>query len=180
MALANDQVVVAPEESYPNFGIYSFGGGVFAKPDIDGSSTSTKTLNRVHAGQFIYSRLFAFEGAYASVPPGLESYYVSSEFPAFDTNPEQLDARWLATFLRSPKRWDELRKHSKGLGVRRQRVPAERVMDYELWLPPIDTQRAMVVSVEQLEKVASARRAATERIDALLSAALNQELAGIN
>jgi type I restriction enzyme S subunit len=58
---------VREDETYPNFGIYSFGRGLFRKSPIKGISTSAPTLFRVHAGDFIYSRLFAFEGAYGIV-----------------------------------------------------------------------------------------------------------------
>jgi hypothetical protein len=99
---------------------------------------------------------------------------VSNEFPAFETDPEQLDARWLASFLRSPERWAELGGRSKGLGVRRQRVPVEAVLDYELWLPPMTTQRAMVAAIDDLEKTSAARQTALQRIEALLPSALNE------
>ena len=57
------------------------GRGVFDKPPIEGTRTSAKTLYRIRSRQFIYSRLFAFEGAYAAVPPRCDGRYVSNEFP---------------------------------------------------------------------------------------------------
>ncbi|MGO9297739.1 MAG: hypothetical protein ACLP52_28295 [Streptosporangiaceae bacterium] len=180
MQLANSRVAVEADESYPNVGIYSFGRGLFKKPEIDGSLTSATALYRIKAGEFIYSRLFAFEGAYAYVPPEFNGYYVSNEFPAFETDPEQLDARWLASFLRSPDRWAELGGRSKGLGVRRQRVPVDAVLEYEVWLPPMTTQRAMVAAIDDLEKAAATRQAARQRVDALLPAALNEAFAEVN
>jgi type I restriction enzyme S subunit len=180
MQLANSRVTVEADKSYPNVGIYSFGRGLFKKPDIDGSSTSATALYQIKAGQYIYSRLFAFEGAYAYVPREFDAYYVSNEFPAFETDLEQLDARWLASFLRSPERWAELGGRSKGLGVRRQRVPVEAVLEYELWLPPMTTQRSIVAAIDDLEKASAARQAALQRIDALLPAALNEAFDGVS
>ena len=63
MQQAADPVTVTPDRSYRNVGILSFGRGLFEKPEIDGRTTSAKTLFRIRGGQFIYSRLFAFEGA---------------------------------------------------------------------------------------------------------------------
>jgi hypothetical protein len=174
MQPAIERVTVQANRSYPNVGVYSFGRGLFEKPEIDGATTAATTLNRIKAGQFIYSRLFAFEGAYAYVPSHFDGYYVSGEFPAFDTDPEQLDARWLAAYLASPDRWADLAGRSKGLGVRRQRVPVEAVMNYEVWLPPIAKQRAMVGTIDSLDRVRAARRGADKRFDALLPAALNE------
>jgi type I restriction enzyme S subunit len=180
MQPAIEQVTVQAAQSYPNVGVYSFGRGLFEKPEIDGASTAATTLYRIKAGQFIYSRLFAFEGAYTYVPPHFNGYYVSSEFPAFDTDPEQLDARWLAACLATPDRWADLAGRSKGLGVRRQRVPVEALMNYEVWLPPIVMQRAMVGMIDSPDRVRAARRGANERLDAVLPAALNEAFASFS
>jgi len=173
MEVSSDPITVDPSGSYPNLGIYSFGRGLFVKPDIEGATTSARSLNRVHAGQFVYSRLFAFEGAYASIEPQFEGYFVSTEFPTFDADPAKLDARWLASYLRSPDRWSELAASSKGLGVRRQRVPTESLLAYEVWLPPIEQQLAMVQTIERIAVSRRARALADQRIASLLPATLN-------
>lgn len=180
MHLASDRVKVAPTESYRNLGIYSFGRGVFEKPDIDGSMTSAAVLNRVRAGQFIYSRLFAFEGAYAYVTPAFDGYFVSNEFPSFDPDPDRLDARWLATYLRSAERWAELAGASKGLGVRRQRIPVEAILAYEVWLPPIEVQRSMVETIDAIDRASQARAENTKRVSALVPAVLNEVFAELS
>jgi type I restriction enzyme S subunit len=176
---SRDQVRVDAGAAYPNLGIYSFGRGVFLKPDVDGSSTSATSLFRVREGQFIYSRLFAFEGAYAHVPAKFDGYFVSNEFPAFGPHPECLDTRWLSTYLRSPSRWAELAGASKGIGVRRQRVPVEAVLNHEVWLPPIEAQRHAVATIAKLEKVAEAREESEKRVDSLVRAALNAAFANV-
>jgi type I restriction enzyme S subunit len=177
MRPASDVVTVEADGSYPNVGIYSFGRGLFEKPNIEGDRTSAKMLNRIHAGQFIYSRLFAFEGAYGFVSPTFDMCFVSNEFPTFDPDPEVLDVRWLASYLRWPERWAELAGSSKGLGVRRQRVPVEAVLAHEVWLPPIEQQRAMVRAAESLYVVRQARAQSDQLAKALLAAALNRAFA---
>lgn len=173
MTQVKDRVRVEPEATYPNVGVYSFGRGVFAKPPIEGANTSATSLNRIRAGQFVYSRLFAFEGAYAHVPQEFDGCYVSNEFPTFDVDEEQGDARWLAAYLRSPSRWAELGGASKGLGVRRQRVPVDAVLDYEVWLPPIEEQREALASLTAIERADTARHTVEERVNALVPATLN-------
>lgn len=180
MTPASGVVTVEPDETYPNVGIYSYGRGLFAKADVLGSATSATSLNRVRASQFIYSRLFAFEGAYTFVPCQYDGYYVSNEFPTFDPDPEKLDARWLASYLRSPERWAELRGASKGLGVRRQRVPVEAVMDYEVWLPPIALQHMMISTVDRLDRTGATRAEFERRIASLVPSALNQAFASLS
>ena len=179
MTRASDPVSVDPDASYPNLGIYSFGRGLFAKPPIEGSTTSAKTLFRVHSGQFIYSRLFAFEGAYGFVPDEFDGFFVSNEFPSFEVDPTRIDARWLASYLRTRERWMELAATSTGLGVRRQRVPVESLLAYEVWLPPTDEQHAMVRAINRLAAVRRARAAVDLRVDSLVPAALNREFAAL-
>lgn len=169
-----DRVRVQPDGEYPNIGIFSFGRGVFAKPAIEGSVTSATSLNRIRGGQFIYSRLFAFEGAYAHVPNEFDGYFVSNEFPTFDVDPDQSDARWLASYLRMPSTWAELGGSSKGLGVRRQRVPVEALLGYGVWLPPLSVQRRAVAALDRFGLAQARRVESTEHIDALVSSALNE------
>ena len=179
MSKSSSTIRVDASMAYPNLGIYSFGRGVFKKPPIDGGSTSAVTLNRVRAGQFIYSRLFAFEGAYGWIPPDFDGFFVSSEFPAFDPDPQRLDARWLASYLRSPSRWAELAGASKGLGVRRQRISSDAVLAHEVWLPPISQQAIAIAWLDRIEAASRGRIAARQVIDALLPSALNEAFAGL-
>lgn len=180
MRRTTDPVTIDPSDEYPNLGIFSFGRGLFAKPPIDGSRTSAKALFRVRNGQFIYSRLFAFEGAYSFVPQPFDGYFVSNEFPSFDVDPERLNARWLASYLRTPERWAELATTSVGLGVRRQRVPVDALLAYEVWLPPIEIQSKVALSIEVLGTTHAARRASEARVASLLPSALNREFRSIS
>lgn len=46
------RVNVTAEGEYPNFGIRSFGRGLFRKPPITGTATRATALYRARAGQF--------------------------------------------------------------------------------------------------------------------------------
>ncbi len=175
---SRNQVRVDPAASYPNLGIYSFGRGVFAKPDIEGVVTSASTLFRVEAGQFIYSRLFAFEGAYAYVPTRFDGYFVSNEFPVFHVDDSRVDVRWLSSYLRSPDRWAELGGSSKGIGVRRQRVPVDAVLACDVWLPPVVEQHRVVAAIDKINKAELARASAQQRTRTLVAATLNEIFSG--
>lgn len=169
MRLSLDAHVVDPEKEYPNLGIYNFGRGAFRKPPIQGCSTSAKTLYKVRSGQFIYSRLFAFEGAYTVVPDALDGLFVSNEFPTFDLNPMVLDAgylRWL--FCQRPV-WHKLRSDATGMGDRRQRIHPEQILDYSIPLPPLPEQRR---TAAQLDASAATIASACERVSSINSEAL--------
>jgi type I restriction enzyme S subunit len=173
MAPASDPVTVQVDQLYPNVGILSFGRGVFAKPPIDGSRTSAKTLYRIKDGQFIYSRLFAFEGAYAAVPPQFDGSYVSNEFPTFHVDSEIADARFLATYFRSPEIWQQLARSSRGLGVRRQRVHPDAVIALTVWLPPRSIQLSVIDHLARLSGTDGLRTRLIDLVDAFGASVLN-------
>ncbi len=135
-ALALSPETVDAERSYPNVGILSYAKGVFGKIPIEGATTSAKTLYRIKSGQFIYSRLFAFEGAYALVPDEFDGYYVSNEFPTFEINDDLATAKFLMTLFMTEADWHEMRASTKGVGDRRLRIQPEHILARPIWLPP--------------------------------------------
>jgi type I restriction enzyme S subunit len=180
MKMAPDEVPVDPATLYPNVGILSFGRGLFEKEPIDGAVTSAKKLFRISANQFIYSRLFAFEGAYAVVGEQFDGHYVSNEFPSFDVDAAEVDPRFLAAFFRSPAVWRDLAGKSKGLGVRRQRVQPEAILEYEIWLPALEEQRRVAKTVELVSASDAERSSVRTRLEALGMAVLNQAFAALS
>lgn len=167
------EVDVAPGSSYQIAGVYSFGRGMFSRATIDGTQTSYKKLHRVTSGQIVMSRLKAWEGALALVPESLDGCYVSPEFPTFRVHPEVADAGFLSRVLTSELFWSRLQASSHGIGARRERVSAEKLLSHEVSLPPIEAQRS---TVRTLQVAASARTSQQGRapvISALVPAALN-------
>ncbi|MBN1612575.1 MAG: hypothetical protein JW940_38450 [Polyangiaceae bacterium] len=141
---------VDAEREYPNFGIYSFGRGLFRKTPISGTTTSARTLFRVRRGQFIYSRLFAFEGAYGVVSNEFDGSFVSSEYPTFETEATRLIPEYLAFYFRVPAVWKRVARGAVGLGDRRRRVQPEQLLGHELPLPPLPEQYRIVAQLEQV------------------------------
>jgi type I restriction enzyme, S subunit len=140
----DDSHVVKPDRSYPNLGMYSFGRGLFHKPPIDGLATSARSLRRVKEGQFIYSRLFAFEGAYGMVTKEFDGAFVSQEYPTFKCDPHRIRAEFLFAYFKPAHVWKDIAIGSKGLGDRRQRVQPPQILNHELWLPPLTWQDRLV------------------------------------
>ena len=155
LAPAGEPCTVDPECTYPNLGVYSFAKGAFAKPPIEGASTSAKTLYQVRSNQFIYSRLFAFEGAYTIVPSELDGRFVSGEFPSFDIDNESATPSFLAAYFMNSRVWSELSSESIGLGSRRQRVNQKRLLEQRLLLPPIALQRNLGAVFEKYRSILS-------------------------
>ena len=178
LAPSLDEVRVDPSDVYPNVGILSFGRGLFEKAPIDGSLTSASKLIRIHAGQFVYSRLFAFEGAYAIVADAFDRRFVSNEFPTFDVDSARIHGDFLAAYFRSSRVWQELAGRSKGLGVRRQRIPVEAILDYEVWLPGCDEQLRIVRLMRLSAEFERRGSLAGSLLDAFRTATINEVVAG--
>jgi type I restriction enzyme S subunit len=155
---------VREDQNYPNVGIYSYARGLFEKPPISGMATSATTLRRLKAGNFIYSRLFAFEGAYGLVDPELDGHYVSNEYPSFEIDATRLLPGFLKAYFRLPSVWMQIAQGSKGVGFRRQRVQPEQVLKHRIPLPPRTEQQAIVARLNTLEDKA---RQVTEHLDAI-------------
>src|SRR5579871_2304961 len=110
----DDRVPVLADQEYPNFGIYSFGRGLFAKPKIRGTNSSAVTLFRASSGQFVYSRLFAFEGAYGVVPAQFHGCLVSNEFPLFNCDPSRILPSYLGWLFRCRETWTDVARLTSG------------------------------------------------------------------
>ncbi len=174
----DDAHKVDPACSYPNLGIYSFGRGLFHKPPIDGLATSATTLRRVKAGQFIYSRLFAFEGAYGQVTPQFDGAFVSQEYPTFNCDSRAIRSEFLAAYFKPPHVWRAVAVGSKGLGDRRQRVQPTQILAHELWVPPMAWQDCLAQVQAQLDGLKSSQSVSDAKFNALLPAILDRAFKG--
>lgn len=173
-----DRHPVDPSLTYPNLGIYSFGRGLFHKPPIEGSTTSAQFLYRVRKGQFIYSRLFAFEGAYGVVTGEFDGRFVSNEYPTFDCNPRRVVPEFLYAYFKAPRLWPQIAAGSKGLGDRRQRVQPEQLLKHRLMLPPLDWQYRIAEAAAQVSKLRRVQEATTVELEALLPSVLARAFTG--
>ncbi len=178
LTLASDPVKVDSSASYPNLGIYSFANGLFHKPPISGLETSAATLYRVRAGQFIYSRLFAFEGSYGRVTPEFDGLFVSNEYPTFDCKQGTLRAEFLAAYFKAKHIWATVAVGSQGLGDRRQRVQPKQLLAHKIWLPPIAWQDRIADVWAKLDSAGALQSETATELDALLPSVLNRAFAG--
>ncbi len=174
----SDRVFVNINSNYRMAGILSFGRGIFSRGLIDGSETSYQTYNRIHSGQFIYSKLFGWEGALAVVPPEFDGYYTSHEFPAFEIDTSCADPAYIAHLAAWPRLHNSLRDKGTGMGSRRQRVSPDRLLQTRIPLPSLPEQRRVACVLDRI--AACTRLTATQEVNAknLQSALLNAAFTG--
>ncbi len=178
LSLRPVEVDVEQGAVYPVAGVYSFGRGLFSRADLEGGRTSYRVLHRLEVGQLVMSRLKAWEGALAVVPAEFAGAHLSPEFPTFDINMEVADPAFLGALVSAEAFWSRLRGASKGVGARKERVHADRLLEQEFRLPPLEEQRRRAGAIQSLRR-ASELAANRRRIaDALVPSTLNQVFAG--
>lgn len=180
MVLDIDAVDVQPDASYEIVGVLNRGRGLLYRDPIRGTGTAYKTLNRIAAGQVVYSRLKAFEGSITVAPATLGNAYASQEFPTF-TCGERLLSEYFALLTTMPRLWDMLQNLSTGMGGRRERVKPGDFLTIKISLPPLAAQRRIVHVMTAVDASVEALEDEISRADAVwwaLSREMIEELEG--
>jgi type I restriction enzyme, S subunit len=182
LTYAPDPHGVEPDGEYPIAGIYGFGRGMIQRAAVTGREMAATQLFRIRAGQFVYSRLKSFEGAYAIVSPEVDGYFVSNEFPTFDLHCEQLEPGFLGWYFKQDRVWRQLASDGKGIGARRERLHPTRLLDHAIPLPPIEQQRRIIAKLDgaalQLKTMQRAAHTARAELDATMEGAFRKVIAG--
>jgi len=134
---------------YRLLGVRLDGQGPFHRETIPGSRTAAKTLFQVCAGDFIYSRLFAWRGAFGVVPGGLDGCFVSGEFPTFLPVADRIDVDLLRYWFRLPSTLERVGTVCTGsTPLTRNRFKERFFLELEITLPPLEEQRRIVARLE--------------------------------
>ena len=169
------KVTVDPTMKYRLLGMRSRIGGPFLRETKLGAEVSASKLNKVEAGDFIYSRLFAWQGSFGIIPPSLDGAFVSGEFPLFEINSSRVDARFLVLWfgLPSTQRLVEADCFGSTPGTR-NRYKEKYFLQLSVPLPPIDEQREIVQRFERLEGLIETQRKAFADAEADMQALLSK------
>lgn len=171
-------VTVRADESYQFAGVYCFGRGVFKAARKSGMEFAYPRLTRLRAGEFVYPKLMAWEGALGIVPPECDGCVVSTEFPVFEVLEDRVVSEVLDTYFRTPSTWPALSGASTGTNVRRRRLNPQNFLSYEMPLPSWKTQmtfRKIRAEVDTLKHLQA--ETATE-LNAMLPGILDRAFKG--
>lgn len=171
-------VAVRREETYQFAGVYCFGRGVFLGNKKSGSDFAYPRLTRLHAGDFVYPKLMAWEGALGVVPPECDQCVVSTEFPVFEIRQELVYPEVLDTLFRNPAVWPELAGASTGTNVRRRRLNPEDFLNFCILLPTRDTQERLRKVRAELRVMSRFQMETSAQLDAMLPAILDKAFRG--
>lgn len=142
---------VTPDSTYPLLGVRLEGKGPFLRETVAANQTSAIRLNRVKKGDFIYSRLFAWRGAFGLVGPDLDGFFVSNEFPIFTADTGRISTSFLRYWFCFPSVWRRVEEDCTGsTPTTRNRYKEQFFLSLEVPLPPLAEQQSIVARLDTL------------------------------
>lgn len=139
------RVKVDPDNEYKMAGVRWYGEGVFHRETVRGDTMSASQVTPLAAGALIYNRLFAWKASFAVVPPELADCYVSNEFPQFIPDATRVIPGYLYLFCTRETTIRAVNSASTGSSaVSRNRFKEEEFLSFEIPLPPLAEQKAIV------------------------------------
>ena len=178
LKLRSPDVAVQSDEVYDFAGVYCFGRGVFKSVKKSGIDFAYKRLTRLRAGEFVYPKLMAWEGALGVVPPECEGCVVSPEFPVFEVFEDRVLPEVLDVYFRNPSVWPEVSRASTGTNVRRRRLNPQDFLAYEMPLPSRDTQLKLRAVYGEMGKLKELQTETAAELESLMPSVLSKAFAG--
>jgi type I restriction enzyme S subunit len=135
---------------YPFAGTYSYARGIFVGERKQGSTFALPKIQRIRAGDFIYCKIMAWEGAFGLVPKEADGCVMSGAFVAYEVNDRRVDLAFLDWYFKVPTHWQEVGSQSSGTNVRRQSLHPRQFEKTEMPLPSLTEQRRIVARIKEL------------------------------
>lgn len=159
----SDRVQVEPEQEYRMAGVRWYAAGVFHRETVKGKEMSARYVTPLKPGALVYNRLFAWKESFAVVMPDHEGLFVSNEFPQFIPDPSRVLTEFLYLFCTIQTTTRLVNAASAGsAAVSRNRFKESEFTSFELRLPPLATQRAIVDYWRSVQKSLAASAKATD------------------
>lgn len=164
--------LVDRDSDYQIAGVYSFGRGLLSRGALKGADTKYKSFTRLDHNNVVYSKLGAFEGAVAVVPASYDGFYVSPEFPVFETL-GSVDPAFVRYCVIAESFVRQLVAATSGVGARQKRVSPKAFLDLSVPIPSLDEQREIARRLDRASQALELKRDAVRIRKALLPAARN-------
>ena len=163
---------VRADRLYRLLGVRLEGKGVFVREEKLGRQIRARVLHRVESGDFMYSRLFAWRGAFGVIPESMNGAYVSNEFPNFKIDKNRIHDKYLEFYFWEKSIWKDVEKKCTGTTkASRNRFKEKFFLDFEIPLPPLEEQKSiaeriqkLVATVEEAKKFGAAATSETQTL----------------
>jgi type I restriction enzyme S subunit len=138
-------------KNYQFAGTYSYARGIFRNELKHGSSFSLPTIQRIEAGDFIYCKIMAWEGAFGLAGEDVHNCWMSGAFVAFRPEQSLVHPKFLHYWFRCESNWRRVARSSTGTNVRRKSLHPDDFCKATITLPPLVEQRRLVAHLDAIE-----------------------------
>jgi type I restriction enzyme S subunit len=149
LQLVRKRAEVQPGVNYKRLTVRMNALGVVLRDIVDGAAIRTETQFLATAGQFVFSRIDARNGAFGLIPYELDGSVVSGNFFTVDCVKDRLLPEYLRLYTSRHSFWDDCAKISEGT-TNRVPVRIEQFLALTIPLPALAEQRRIVAKVEKL------------------------------
>jgi type I restriction enzyme, S subunit len=132
---------------YRTMGVRWWGKGAYERESKLGKDIKASNMFLVHESDLVVNRIWARNGSSAIAGPEVNGCVVTSDFPTYELDLNQVSVGWLSYIFQSQKFWDECNFRARGTSGR-QRVSSEEYLDIEVPLPPLEEQERIVLVLD--------------------------------
>ena len=138
-------------KTYQFAGTYSYARGIFKNELKPGSSFNLPAIQRIEAGDFIYCKIMAWEGAFGLAGEDVHDCWMSGAFVAFRPVTELVLPKFLHYWFKSERNWRRVAASSTGTNVRRKSLHPDDFCKVRISLPPTAEQQRIVAHLDAIE-----------------------------
>ena len=104
-------------QEYAFAGTYSYARGIFVGERKLGATFKLPKVQRIRAGDFVYCKIMAWEGAFGIVPHEADSCVMSGAFVAYEPNTSLVEPKFLDWYFRAESNWQRVGRQSTGTEI---------------------------------------------------------------
>ncbi|MEH0471796.1 hypothetical protein QA943_23675 [Streptomyces sp. B21-097] len=143
-------VRLVPGTEYRTMGVRWYSKGAYDRGVVTTDTVKAKSLYRVREGDFTFNRIDTQKGAFDVVSAELDGALATNEFPLYEVNEAELDARFLLLNFQRPGVLREIGAMRAGSEGRARWKEA----DFEAWMvpmPPLPVQRRIIEVIDAID-----------------------------
>ena len=151
MTQSTDIIEVQPDVEYIRLTVKLFNKGITMRDTLPGSQIGTKRQTRVHAGEFVISKIDGKSAAFGMVDERYEGAIVTPDFMVYDINENKVMPEYLEMVLRNEQILNQFKSSSSGTTGRR-RLSQKVFESTEIALPSLDEQSQLLENIVKIRK----------------------------
>ncbi len=139
-------VRLEPGSEYRTMGVRWYGKGAYDRGVVTTETVKARSLYRARKGDFTFNRIDTDKGAFDVVSAELDGALATNEFPLYEVDKEEMDARFLLFYFQQPEVLRQIGAVRAGSEGRARWKEA----DFEAWIvpvPPLPVQERIVEAI---------------------------------